>query len=254
MKGNNKNLELELTKDEIERYDRQLMIRGWGIKGQKRLKTSRVAVVGVGGLGSPAAIYLAVAGVGELVLIDKDVVELSNLNRQILHWDQDVGLLKVESAKKKIQKLNKNVKVETIKEEINRINIIGFIKGMDVVIDALDNFRTRYILNEACVKLNIPLVHAGVYGFTGQLTTILPKRGPCLQCIFPRPPREIEKFPIVGVIPGIIGAMEALEAIKIITGIGTPLVGKLLIFDGEDFTIEIVNVQRNEKCPVCTGK
>ena len=254
MKGNNKNLELELTKDEIERYDRQLMIRGWGIKGQKRLKTSRVAVVGVGGLGSPAAIYLATAGIGELVLIDKDVVELSNLNRQILHWDQDVGLLKVESAKNKIQKLNKNVKVETIKGEINRINIIGFIKGMDVVIDALDNFRTRYILNEACVKLNIPLVHAGVYGFTGQLTTILPKRGPCLKCIFPRPPRELQKFPVVGVTPGIIGAMEALEAIKIITGIGTPLVGKLLIFDGEDFTIEIVNVQRNEKCPVCTGK
>jgi len=254
MGENVKNLELELAKEEIERYDRQLIIKGWGVEGQKRLKTSRIAVVGIGGLGSPAAIYLAVAGVGELVLIDKDVVELSNLNRQILHWDQDIGLLKVESAKKKIRKLNQNVKVETIRETISRDNIMRFIRGVDVVIDALDNFRTRYILNEACVKLNIPLVHAGVYSFTGQLTTILPKRGPCLECIFPKPPVEKEKFPIVGVTPGIIGAMEALEAIKIITGIGTPLVGRLLIFDGEDFTIEIVNVKRNEKCPVCGEK
>lgn len=242
---------LKLTREEIERYDRQLIIKGWGIEGQKRLKASRVAVVGVGGLGSPAAIYLAVVGVGKLVLIDKDIVELSNLNRQILHWDQDIGLLKVESARRKIEKLNRNVRVEIINEEIDRNNIIEFIRGTDVVIDALDNFRTRYILNEACVELNIPLVHAGVYSFTGQLTTILPKRGPCLKCIFPTPPVEVEKFPILGVTPGIIGAMEALEAIKVIIGIGTPLVGRLLIFDGEDFTIEIVNVQRDEKCPVC---
>lgn len=247
----NKNFAVDLTEKELERYDRQLMIKGWGVEGQKKLKSACVAVVGVGGLGSPTAIYLAVAGVGELILIDNDIVELNNLNRQILHWDQDIGVFKVKSAEKKLQKLNPNVKVKAIWEELTKDNVTRLIKGAHVVVDALDNFKTRYVLNEACVRLNIPLVHAGVYGFTGQLTTILPGKGPCLRCIFPKPPVEIKKFPIVGATPGIIGSMEALEVIKLITGIGAPLVGKLLIFDGEDFTIEVVKIERNENCPIC---
>jgi len=242
---------VELTEEEIERYDRQLKIKGWDVEGQKKLKGACVAVVGVGGLGSPTAIYLAAAGVGELILIDNDIVELNNLNRQILHWNQDIGVFKVKSAEKKLQKLNPNVKVKAIREELTEDNVTSLIKGAHVVVDALDNFKTRYILNEACVRLNIPLVHAGVYGFTGQLTTILPRKGPCLRCIFPKPPVEMEKFPIVGVTPGIIGSMEALEVIKLITGIGTPLVGRLLIFDGEDFTIEVVKIERDENCPIC---
>jgi len=251
MIGNNKNFAVELTEKELERYNRQIMIKGWGVEGQKKLKRSRVVVVGAGGLGSPTAIYLAVAGVGKLILVDNDIVELNNLNRQILHWDQDIGLPKVKSAKEKLEKLNPNVKVKIVQEELTKDNVINIIKGAHVVVDALDNFKTRYFLNEACVKLDIPLVHAGVYGFTGQLTTIVPKRGPCLKCIFPKSPMEKEKFPVVGVTPGIIGSMEALEAIKLITGIGVPLVGRLLIFDGEDFTVEVVKIERDENCPVC---
>jgi len=247
----NENSTIELTETELERYDRQLIIKGWGIERQKRLKKSRVAIFGVGGLGSPTAIYLAVAGVGELILVDNDAVELNNLNRQILHWDQDIGRSKVKSAKEKLRKINPHIKIRTIKEKITEDNVIDVIRGVHVVIDALDNFKTRYIVNEACVKLNIPFVHAGVYGFTGQLTTIVPGRGPCLKCIFPKPPMELEKFPIVGVTPGIIGSMEALEAIKLITGIGIPLIGRLFIFDGEDFTVEVVKVKRDEKCPIC---
>lgn len=251
MKKSDKDLVVELSEKELERYDRQLMIKGWGVEGQKRLKKSRVAVVGAGGLGSPVAIYLAVAGVGELILVDSDVVELNNLNRQILHWDQDIGLPKVKSAKEKLEKWNPNVEVKIVQEEVTKDNVINIIKGAHVVVDALDNFKTRYILNEACVELDIPLIHGGVYGFTGQLTTIVPKRGPCLKCIFPKPPEEKEKFPVVGVTPGIIGSMEALEVIKLITGIGAPLVGRLLIFDGEDFTAEVVKIERNRDCPVC---
>ncbi len=241
----------ELTSKEAERYRRQIMIDGWGEEGQRRLKRSSVAVIGVGGLGSPASMYLAAAGVGRILLVDMGEVELSNLNRQVLHWTKDVGKPKVESAKEKIEMLNPEVTVEALKEEVKEDNVREIVKRVDVVIDAMDNFPSRAVVNMACVHEGKVFIHAGVYGFQGQITTIIPGRGPCLHCIFPHSPPVEGTIPVAATTPGVLGCLQANEAIKVITGIGKPLVGRLLIYDGEEGEIMIVEVKRDEKCAIC---
>ncbi|MBS7288644.1 MAG: HesA/MoeB/ThiF family protein, partial [Candidatus Freyarchaeota archaeon] len=191
------------------------------------------------------------AGVGRLILVDMGNVELSNLNRQVLHWGKDIGRPKVESAKEKIEKLNPEVAVEAIKNEVNEENVYEIVGEVDVVVDAMDNFASRMLVNRACVDEGRVFVHAGVYGFQGQLTTIIPREGPCLQCIFPHPPPVEGVIPVAAPTPGVLGCMEANEVIKVVTGIGKPLVGRLLIYDGEESRFMIVEVRRSEECPIC---
>ncbi|ABL79217.1 UBA/THIF-type NAD/FAD binding protein [Thermofilum pendens Hrk 5] len=240
----------DLSPEELERYDRQ--IRVWGVEAQKKLKSSTVLVVGAGGLGSPVAFYLVAAGVGKLIIVDAEDVELSNLNRQILHWTSDLGKAKVESAKEKLEKLNPHVEVVTLKQKIRSLeDALKLVEDADVVVDCLDNWSTRFLLNEACVKLGKPLVHGAVRGLYGQLTVVKPFEGPCLRCILPREPPEERPFPVAGPTPGVIGSLEALEVIKILTGYGEPMVGRLLFYDGVRNTFDVVKVERRPDCPVC---
>ena len=243
----------KLAEEELTRYSRQIMIPNWNVEGQLRLKNAKVTIVGVGGLGCPVALYLTAVGVGRITLIDKEKIELSNLNRQILHWSMDIGKFKTFSAIEKLSKLNPLIKFESYEREIEKENIRELIKGSNVVVDCLDNWKTRFILNEACVSERIPLVHAGVHSWYGQITTIMPGKGPCLRCILPKTPKEEEKFPILGVTAGVLGLLEALEAIKIIVGLGNPLVGRILFFDGETSSFQEAKVQRRKGCPVCGG-
>jgi len=239
----------ELSSEELERYDRQ--IRMFGHDAQLKLKKASVLVVGVGGLGSPASIYLAAAGIGRLVLLDFQKVELSNLNRQVAHWTTDIGRLKVESAAEKIRKLNPEVDVETLAERLDESNVRDIVNSVDIVVDGLDNWASRFLVNRVCVELGKPFVHAGVKGMHGQLTVVYPGKGPCLQCIIPKPPPEEKVFPVLGTTPGVMGVLEANEVIKLVTGYGRPLIGRLLIYDGLNAEISIVRIKKRENCPVC---
>jgi molybdopterin/thiamine biosynthesis adenylyltransferase len=236
---------------ELERYDRQIRIKGLGKSGQSKLKKARVILMGAGGLGCPASFYLVAAGIGHVAVVDKEIVELSNLNRQVLHWSDDVGRPKGVSMAEKLRQLNPEVNVEALQKVVTTNNARQLVKGFTVVVDALDNWRTRFLLNKACVKERIPFVHAGVYGLYGQITTILPGKGPCLQCILPKIPPEEEKFPVLGAAAGTLGLLEALETIKIITGLGEPLIGRMLHFDGETMSFQEIKVERRRTCPVC---
>lgn len=240
-----------LTDKELLRYDRQLIIPGWGIEGQLKLKRSKVVVIGAGGLGSPVSMYLTAAGVGNLVIIDRDKYELSNLNRQLLGWQKDVGQPKAMAAKEKLEALNSDINIEAITTEITEESVQGLLEGANVVVDGTDNWAVRFIANEECVRQRITFVHAGVQGFFGQVTTIIPMEGPCLRCIIPKPPPDVKRFPVVGVTPGFFAMLEAMEVLKAIVGLGSLLVGKVLIFNGEDMTFDILEVQRNPNCPVC---
>jgi len=242
---------MELNEKELLRYDRQIRISGFGVEGQIKLKKSSVLVAGLGGLGSPAALYLAAAGVGKLVLVDREKVELSNLNRQILYWTADVGKTKVESALEKLKRLNPEVEIVGLVDEIGEGNVYNLVKEVDVVVDGMDNFKTRFLLNEACVRLRKTFVHAAVYGLEGRLTTIIPGRGPCLKCFLPMEPNETKTFPVLGPTPAVMASLQAIEVVKVIVGIGEPLVGKLLVFDGERMEFMQVSVNRLKNCPVC---
>ncbi len=238
-----------LTSRDLIRYDRQLLMIGKA--GQEKLKKASVAIVGIGGLGSPAAFYLAGAGIGRLVLIDPEKPELSNLNRQIIHWESDFSKTKAQSAAEKLREFNSDIIIEPVSVKISRENVSEVLVEVDVVVDGLDNYETRYIINEYCVMHGKPFVHAAVRGLVGQATTIVSKRSPCLECIVPEPPVPEEKFPILGATAGTVGCIEALEAIKLITGIGKPLIGRLLITDLEDMTFSVIEVERRPDCPVC---
>lgn len=242
-----------LSEKERERYDRQMIIQGFGEEGQLELKNSHVTLVGLGGLGSPISIYLVAAGVGHLTIIDSEKVELSNLNRQVLHWDKDIGRPKAESAIEKLRELNPSVEIDSRLKEVTSENIGELLEGIDIVVDGLDNFPTRYLVNEACVEKRIPFVHGAVEGLIGQLSTILPGEGPCLKCIFPTPPPEKPTFPVLGATPAVMGCLEAIEVIKLITGVGEPLVGKILTFNGENLNFDELQVERDPECPVCGG-
>jgi molybdopterin/thiamine biosynthesis adenylyltransferase len=239
-----------LTANEKKRYDRQIMIGEIGEEGQEKLREAKVVIAGAGGLGSPISIYLAAAGVGTMRIIDHDRVDLSNLNRQVLHWDKDVDRKKVESAKEKIGALNGSITVEAIEETINETNVSQLLHGFDAVVDAMDNLSTRYLLNRAAVEKMIPFVHGAVNGFEGRAMTIIPGKTACLRCMY-RSPFPPEKFPVVGVAPGIIGVIQATEVIKYIVGAGELLTNRLLIYDGLQMNFTQFKVKRNPNCEHC---
>jgi len=244
---------MRLTERELERYDRQILIPGVGVEGQLKLKSTTVAVVGVGGLGCPSSLYLAAAGFGRILLIDESRFELSNLNRQIHGWQGDVGRLKAEAAREKLMALNPDVEVEALTVKLTQGNVDEVLGDADLVVDGLDNWRTRFLVNEHCVRRRKPFIHAGVRALYGQMTTIKPGEGPCLRCIFPQNPPEAERFPVLGATPALFASLQVMEAVKLVTGLGRPLVGRLLFFDGEEMRFEVVDVERNPGCPVCGG-
>lgn len=242
---------MSLSPSELERYNRQMLIAGWGLEGQRKLKASRVVVAGIGGLGCPASLYLAAAGVGKIVLVDRGKFKLANLNRQVLCWQRDLGRFKAEVAKEKLEALNPEIEVEAPIIEITKDSVYDIIGDADVVVDGLDNWRTRFIINEYCVTRGIPFVHAGVSALHGQMITIVPGEGPCLRCIFPKAPSEIERFPVLGATPALFAALQVMEAVKLITGIGKPLVGRMLFLNGKEVIFETVEMKRSAKCPIC---
>ncbi len=242
---------MSLTPSELERYNRQMLITDWALKGQRKLKASKVVVAGLGGLGCPASLYLAAAGVGKISLIDKGKFELANLNRQIHCWQKDIGRFKAEVAKEKLEALNPEIEVEALVKEITKNSVHDIIGKADVVIDGMDNWTTRFIINEHCVKQGIPFIHAGVSELHGQIITIVPGKGPCLRCIFPKTPSEIARFPVLGATPALFATLQAMEAIKLITGIGKPLVGRMLFLNGKEMVFETVEMKKSAKCPIC---
>ena len=239
-----------LTKDEKKRYDRQIIMRGFGEEGQEKLKRAKVVIAGGGGLGSPSSIYLAAAGVGTIRIVDHDRVELSNLNRQILHWDKDIGRNKVDSAAEKLRQLNQGVKIEAIEETINEANVSRLVAGFDVILDATDNLPTRYSLNKAAIENHIPFIHGAVYGLEGRAMTIIPGKTACLRCVY-RGTVPQEKFPVVGVTPAVIGCIQATEAIKYLVGIGTLLTNRLLVYEGLSMKFTELLVNRDPDCEHC---
>ncbi len=245
-----------MTQEQRNRYSRHFKIPEIGEKGQKKLMDSKVLMLGAGGLGSPAAYYLAAAGVGKIGIIDSDVVDRSNLQRQILHTDDRVGEPKVDSAEKTIKALNPDVEVVKYQEWLTSDNILDIFEGWDIVVDGGDNFPTRYLINDACVKLGIPNVHGSVFRFEGQVTTFMADEGPCYRCLYPEPPPpelapSCQEAGVLGVLPGIIGMLQAIEVIKIAADIGDPLVGRLLSFDGLKTEFRELKLQSDPECEVC---
>ena len=253
------------TPEQAQRYSRHLLIPEVGEEGQHKLLRSSVLLIGAGGLGSPAAYYLAAAGVGRLGIVDSDVVDQTNLQRQILHSTERLGQPKTESAKQTLEALNPDVTVVPYQERLVSENIDRIIKDYDVVIDGADNFPTRYLLNDASVKWNKPVVHGSIYRFEGQITVFDPRRrhgpdekaqGPCYRCLFPTPPPpelapSCAEAGVLGVLPGVIGTLQANEALKLLLGIGEPLVGRYLLFDALDTSFREVKLRRDPACPVC---
>jgi len=240
-----------LTKRELERYNRQILFRAFGEEGQEKLKSARVLVAGVGGLGSTVAMYLTTSGIGRIVLVDSDTVSLSNLNRQLLHWEKDVDRKKVDSGVEKIQKMNSDIRVEAVPVKITQNSCEYLLRNVDVAVDCLDNMKTRYILNRACMEKKVPLVHGGVYGMLGQVTTILPGDGPCLECIFPHKEERGNTIPVFGPTAGFTASLQVLEVIKLLTGIGELLRGRLLYFNGEIMECIFAEVEKREDCQGC---
>ena len=245
-----------LSADERHRFARQVLVPEVGVAGQRRLADARVLVVGAGGLGSPVGLYLAAAGVGHIGLVDDDVVEASNLQRQVIHTTERIGRPKVASAAEAIRALNPHVAVTPHPERLDASNAERLLDGHDLVIDATDSFETRYAINDAAVRLGLPVVHGSVYRWDGQVTTFVPLAGPCYRCMYPAPPPD-EIAPdcrvagVMGVLPGIVGMLQATEALKLILGVGEPLVGRLLLVDALETRFEEVRVPRDPGCPAC---
>jgi molybdopterin/thiamine biosynthesis adenylyltransferase/rhodanese-related sulfurtransferase len=240
-----------------QRYSRHLLIPEVGIEGQQKLLDAKVLLIGAGGLGSPAALYLAAAGVGTLGIVDDDEVDLTNLQRQVIHNSERIGEPKVESARQTIAALNPDVDVKPYQTRLNADNVMDLIRDYDVIVDGADNFPTRYLLNDAAVRERKPVVHASILGFDGQLTVFVPYEGPCYRCLYPQPP-PADLAPscgangVLGVLPGIMGLLQANEAIKLIIGKGEPLVGRLLLFEALSTQFTELKVRRDaENCPVC---
>lgn len=245
-----------LSEAERQRYARQMIVPGIGLEGQVKLKQAAVLVVGAGGLGNPAALYLAAAGIGRLGIADPDVVEVSNLQRQILHFSSDVGRPKVASAQEKLADINPFVKIETFPESIEHANVLRIINNYDVVIDGSDNFPARYVVNDACVLFKIPMVYGSVQHFFGQVSVFDARKGPCYRCLMASPPPEgsvprCGESGVVGVIPGIIGTLQAAEAVKIILGLGTLLVGRMLFYNALGPSFDLIEVSKDPACPAC---
>jgi len=234
------------------RYSRQMLIDGWGEEGQKKLKNSTVFIAGAGGLGSPVSIYLAVAGVGKITICDFDSVEVTNLNRQILHSHTRIGINKALSAKITLKAMNPEVEVIPVTEKITAKNAFELVGNSQIIMDCMDNLETRYILNEVAIRKGIPLVFGAIYGMQGMLSFIQTPETPCLKCLFPEAPPK-ETFPVVGSTPGVIGALQALEAIKYLVGIGKLLKNKLLVWDGMSCDFKSFKAQKDPSCPICSN-
>ncbi len=239
-----------LTKVELERYGRQIMMREIGAEGQERLKRARVFIAGAGGLSSAVSLYLATAGVGMIRVVDDDRVELSNLNRQVLHWDEDIGKAKAASATDKLKRLNRDVTIEAVEQRITGANVAQLVAGFDLIVDAMDNLATRYLLNKAALDGNMPLFHGAVCGFEGRAMTIIPGRTACLRCVYHGVLPE-EKFPVIGVTPAIIGCIQATEVIKYTVGVGELLTNRLLAYDGLSIRFTEFLVKKNPNCEHC---
>lgn len=247
---------MDFTEEQLQRYSRHIILPEVGGKGQKKIAGAKVFIVGAGGLGCPVGYYLTAAGVGTIALIDNDSVELSNLQRQIAHSINTIGVNKAESAKKTFEALNPDVEVIAIKERINNKNILDLIKDYDIIVDGSDNFPTRYLINDACVMLKKPLVSGAILRFEGQVTTIIPGEGPCYRCLFEDPPPpglvpSCQEAGVLGVLPGVIGTIQATEVLKLILGKGRPLNGQLLIYEALTSNFRKVKIPKNPKCPIC---
>jgi sulfur-carrier protein adenylyltransferase/sulfurtransferase len=245
------------TAEQRERYSRHLLIPEIGLEGQMKLLDARVLLLGAGGLGSPAALYLAAAGVGTIGIVDNDVVDLSNLQRQVAHSNDRIGVPKVDSAETAIHEINPDVKVEKHGIRLDASNVMEIIDGYDVIVDGLDNFPTRYLLNDASVRKQIPVVSASILGFEGQLSVFHPYEGPCYRCLYPTPP-PADLAPscgaagVLGVLPGVMGLLQSVEVIKLVTGAGEPLAGRLLLYDALGTTFTELKVRRDPDCPICS--
>ena len=246
----------DLSRDEVSRYARHLILPNVGVEGQKRLKAARVLIIGAGGLGSPLALYLAAAGVGHLGLVDFDVVDVSNLHRQILHGTKDIGRPKTESARDRIADVNPLVELTTFDTALTSQNALGIIEKYDIVVDGTDNFATRYLVNDACVLLGKPNVYGSIFRFEGQASVFSTRDGPCYRCLYPTPPPpgtvpSCAEGGVFGVLPGLVGTIQATETIKLILGIGDSLAGRLLLIDANAMSFRTMNVRKNPACPAC---
>jgi sulfur-carrier protein adenylyltransferase/sulfurtransferase len=246
-----------MTKEQRERYSRHLLVPEIGLEGQTKLLESKVLLLGAGGLGSPTALYLAAAGVGTLGIVDDDEVDLSNLQRQVIHTTDRIGTPKVDSAEESIKAINPDVNVVKYKTRLDASNVMEIIQGYDVIVDGVDNFPTRYLLNDATVRLGIPVVSASILGFDGQLSVFKPHEGPCYRCLYPVPP-PAELAPscgangVLGVLPGTMGLLQATEVIKLVTGAGEPLIGRLLLYEALGATFTELKVRRDPECEICS--
>ncbi|MCX5806134.1 MAG: HesA/MoeB/ThiF family protein [Proteobacteria bacterium] len=244
---------IELSEHELLRYGRQIIMPDFGEDGQRQLKQAHVLIAGVGGLGSPVAIYLSTAGIGHLTIVDCDSVDVTNLNRQILHWEEDVNRRKVESAEQKLRKINSTIAVEAVDVKITGDNIAELLQGIDLVMDCMDNMETRFLINEACVKKGIPMIHGGVREMLGEVTTIIPGKTPCLECLLPRNLSKKETFPIFGATAAMIASLQVLEAIKLLSGTGRLLTDRMLFINGSDMEIMMIDLQKKPDCRICGG-
>jgi molybdopterin/thiamine biosynthesis adenylyltransferase/rhodanese-related sulfurtransferase len=245
-----------LTNEEVQRYSRHLIMPEVGMEGQLKLKASRVLCVGTGGLGSPLAMYLAATGVGTLGLVDFDVVDASNLHRQVIHHTKDIGRAKLESAEEKVQGINPNVSVRKFETKLTSANALDILKQFDVIVDGTDNFPTRYLINDACVLSGKPNVYGSIFRFEGQASVFATKDGPCYRCVYPEPPPpgmvpSCAEGGVLGILPGLVGLIQATETIKLILGAGEPLIGRLLLVDALAMRFREMKLRKNPECPVC---
>ncbi|MCA9884970.1 MAG: molybdopterin-synthase adenylyltransferase MoeB [Anaerolineae bacterium] len=247
----------ELSHDEVRRYSRHIIMPEVGIHGQEKLKAASVLLIGTGGLGSPTALYLAAAGIGRMGLVDYDVVDESNLQRQVIHGTSTVGIRKVDSAEKRLRDLNPDIQIDKYNVPLTSENAVELFELYDVIIDGTDNFPTRYLVNDACVKLGKPNVYGSIFRFEGQLSVFYAEEGPCYRCMFPEPPPpglvpSCAEGGVLGILPGTIGTMQATEAIKLILGIGEPMIGRMLLYDALNMEFNTIKVRKDPHCPVCS--
>lgn len=238
------------TEEELKRYNRQMMMEGWGEETQRKLKNSTVFIAGAGGLGSPVSIYLAVAGIGNIRICDFDSPDWSNLNRQILHDHTRIGTNKAVSAKQTLERINPSINITAITDKIVEENVDEIVGDAEIIVDCMDNFPTRYLLNESAIRKNIPMVYGSIWGMDGRLSFIKSPETPCLRCLFSdSPPKEV--FPVLGATPAVIGSLQAMETVKYLTGIGSNIKGKLLVWNGGDTEFRTFKAHKDPECPTC---